>query len=155
MFGFLKRKLIWCVPEDMPELAPQRATEGSLGYDLRTPIEFELPPATPNGVGKKLINTMIVAIPPKSHGLLLVSKSGLASKGITVEAGLLDNDFRGFIQVLLYNHTGNTFKFNKLDKIAQVVVVPLIKTQIKYSSKYPDVNSTKRGAGGFGSTGSN
>ena len=90
--------------------------------------------------------------PPIDHFIRIQSRSGLASKGIFVEAGIVDEDFRGEIQVVLYNSTDEPFTVASGDKIAQIEIRPYKQARFDIVKELSD---TIRGANGFGSTGTN
>lgn len=144
-----KPKIIWHLPEGRNDLMPLRATAGAMAYDLVSPTT-ELVPANHYA----LINTLVAVTIPKGYAIILGSRSGMASKDrITVEAGWIDEDYRGMIKVLLYNHS-NVEYFTKMgQRIAQALLVKTYNVNEIKSFVYPDTKATKRGAGGFGSTG--
>lgn len=148
-------RIIWHVPEGREDLVPRRATRGSMAFDLVSPESVEVPAYHPDlGVGSALINTFVVASIPPGYALLLRSRSGLAAKaGITVEAGEIDTDYRGFLKVLLYNHSGMPYEISAGDRIAQVRIIKVHDLEDAVSFEYPNPDETARGAGGFGSTG--
>lgn len=152
---FRNPKIIWHVPEGRDDLVPKRATPGSMAFDLISPTEITVPAHHSQwGVGSALINTLVVATIPRGYALVLRSRSGLASKeGITVEAGEIDSDYRGFIKVLLFNHSGKGYTIQAGDRIAQARIIRIHDLKSKISYEYPDPSKTSRGAGGFGSTG--
>ena len=126
-----------------------------MAYDLISPETIIIPAFNPDlGVGSALINTLVAATLPEGYGLLFRSRSGLANKkGITVEAGEIDQDYRGLLRVLLFNHSGADYTIEAGDRIAQARVVRIEDLRDRVSFKYPDTKETARGAGGFGSTG--
>ncbi len=120
---------------------PTRATKGSAGYDLHA-----LEGGTLYSGERMLVKTGITWDVKDNHVGLIKPRSGLAYKfGIDVLAGVIDSDYDGDIGVLLYNTDDNPFKFNKGDKIAQLVI------QTFESLTSDDVEVTRDG--GFGSTG--
>lgn len=148
MFLF-KPKLIWHVPNGRNDLVPKKATPGSMAYDLVTPTTEVIKPRS-----SILINTLVAATIPDGYALIFGSRSGLAANNrITVEAGWIDSDYRGMLKVLLYNHGEEEYTFSNGSRIAQAMLVKVNKVKEMTTYKYPDVNATKRGAGGFGSTG--
>lgn len=160
--GWFRRKkpepqpqIIWHVPEGRLDLVPQRATDGSMAYDLVSPETVTVPQYHHRfGVGSALINTLIVASLPIGYGLVLRSRSGLASKnGLTVEAGEIDSDYRGLLKVLLFNHSGADYTIQAGDRIAQARIVKIYELRDSIAMEYPDFDETARGVGGFGSTG--
>lgn len=147
--------MTWHVPEGRDDLVPRRATPGSMAFDLISPETVTIPKHNSLlGVGSALINTLVVASIPAGYALVLRSRSGLASKqGVTVEAGEIDADYKGFLKVLLYNHSGVEYTVEAGDRIAQARIVQVHALQDGVSYEYPDPDETARGAGGFGSTG--
>lgn len=143
-----KPKVLWHLPEGRTDLRPYRATPGAMAYDLYSPTEGTIPPG-----GRLLINTLVAVTLPKGYAIILGSRSGLANKGITVQGGWIDNDYRGLIRVLLYNHGTEPHTVVAGSRIAQAMIVKTQAVKEAIAFTYPDTNSTKRGAGGFGSTG--
>jgi len=83
--------------------------------------------------------------------MLLHSRSKLATEGITVEAGLIDSDYRGPIQCVLYNHTHTQRRIQKGERICQALILPV--PQVAWQT-VAVLDDSARGAAGFGSTGS-
>ena len=80
-------------------------------------------------------------------------RSGLAAKkniSVLNTPGTIDSDYRGEIKVILYNHGNNDFLINNKDRIAQMILTPVIKMNLEETDNLPE---TVRGEGGFGSTG--
>jgi dUTP pyrophosphatase len=151
LFGKRRRlpELTWHVPEGTEDfLIPTRATEGSLAYDLISPTSVTL-----NGAQAVIVNTLVAVTLPPGYGLILGSRSGLAVKHITVEAGWIDSDYRGMIKVVLYNHGRQSYKVKAGERIAQARLVEICEAEENVEYEYPDPGETARGAGGFGSTG--
>jgi dUTP pyrophosphatase len=126
-----------------------------MAYDLISPVDVTVPAVHPIlGVGSALINTLVAVTIPKKHAIVFRSRSGLANKnGVTVEAGEIDFDYRGLLRVLLYNHSGKPYEIKAGDRIGQARFVKIYDLKERVSYEYPDTKETKRGAGGFGSTG--
>eukprot|EP00798_Chlamydomonas_sp_ICE-L_P017737 gene17737-24097_t len=126
--------------------APERKTPGAAGYDMHA---CEAVTVMPSSWG--LVDTGIaIAIPAGTYGRV-APRSGLAVRGVHVGAGVIDEDYRGPVKVLLFNHSStDCLKVEIGDRIAQLVL-EVIRT--------PDVvvvdtlDETTRGEGGFGSTG--
>jgi dUTP pyrophosphatase len=100
----------------------------------------------------KLVSTGIAVAVPEGYEAQLRSRSGLALKGVFVlnSPGTIDSDYRGEIKIILANFGSDVFHIEKGDRIAQLVIAPVIRAELV------DVNSldfTVRGGGGFGSTG--
>lgn len=129
--------------------APQRATEGSAGLDLRANIDepVELGPGE-----IKLIATGIAAEVPVGYAAFIFARSGLGIRhGVTMAngVGVVDSDYRGEIGVGLINLSNKVYIVNPGDRIAQVVIMPVAAAMFVEG----DIGSTDRGMGGFGSTG--
>jgi dUTP pyrophosphatase len=103
-------------------LPPLRATPGSAGFDIRASHEGTVLP-----LGSLLVGTGMRVTLPKGTVGLLKSRSGLAAKHeIEVGAGVIDEDYRGEVKVLLRNHSPSTpFTFARNDRIAQLLVLPV------------------------------
>jgi dUTP pyrophosphatase len=129
---------------------PRRATEGSAGYDLFATDTLTIPPGQ-----RALVGTGIaVKMPPGLYGRV-APRSGLAVKnGIQVGAGVIDADYRGEVKVLLFNQDADEFNIWPGYRIAQLILerheTPAIHVVTGLSG-----GQTERGAGGFGSTGTN
>ena len=131
-------------------LLPEYKTDGSSGLDLLACVEeqIQIKPGE-----KKLIATGIAVAIPNEFEIQIRPRSGLAAKnGITVlnTPGTIDADYRGEIKVILINLSDKIFKVNKNDRIAQMVICPIIKGTLEEVDELPE---TIRGSGGFGSTG--
>ena len=129
---------------------PHYTTAGASGIDLMADINEEL---VINPGEKHLISTGIAIAIPYGYEMQIRPRSGLATKnGITVlnTPGTIDSDYRGEIKVILINLSKEIFKVNKKQRIAQMVLCPVIKAEFEEVSELP---STERGKGGFGSTG--
>ena len=101
-------------------------------------------------VGSAIHDTGVHVEIPEGYVGMVKSKSGLNVKhGLTAE-GVIDCGYTGGIVVKLYNHTGEAYKFNKGDKIAQLVIMPIITPDLELVNS---LEETERGEGGFGSTG--
>jgi len=125
---------------------PKKGSDKAAGYDLCS-CEDNLVPAR----GKALVKTGIaIHVPPNSYGRV-APRSGLALKNfIDVGAGVIDEDYRGELGVILFNHSDQDFKVSPGDRIAQLIIETITDT---FLQEVPELDSTHRGAGGFGSTG--
>lgn len=133
---------------------PQYATSGSAGLDLRACIE--VPELVVNSDETLLIPTGIAIHigDPNLCGMIL-PRSGLGHKhGIVLGnlVGLIDSDYQGELFVSLWNRSKNEFKLTQFDRIAQLVIVPIVQTTFQVLNENEFKNST-RGMNGFGSTG--
>ena len=99
-------------------MLPKSRTSGAAGYDLFSTRNYTIPP-----YGKVLIDTELsIQIPPTSYGRI-APRSGLAAKHfIGVGAGVIDSDYRGNVYVLLFNFNTISYKVNKYDSIAQLII---------------------------------
>ena len=129
---------------------PKYETDGSSGLDLSANIEKEIEIAP----GKtSIIPTGLAVSIPKNFEIQIRPRSGLAAKNqisVLNTPGTIDADYRGEIKVILINHGKNVFKIEKGLRIAQMVLCPVIKATLK---EVDTLEETKRGTGGFGSTG--
>jgi len=126
-------------------------TPDNAGYDLKATHDCEIP-----NLGRALIKTGIYTEFSDSLQLEIRSRSGLALKeGVFVlnSPGTIDSSYRGEIGVVLMNLSGQTFKVNKGDRIAQAVFMPVIHPIFVRVDSKDKLSSTERNAGGFGSTG--
>lgn len=116
------------------------------GYDLKTKYAFKL---LPNET--KLIPTSLYLELDKHIEAQVRPKSSISAKGILVHFGTVDSDYRGEAQVVIQNLNDYGFEFEAGQKIAQIVFSE--KTEVFLERTEDISNDTKRGAGGFGSTG--
>jgi dUTP pyrophosphatase len=129
---------------------PKYETTGSSGMDLSANIgdDIEIAPGK-----SSIIPTGLAISIPKNFEIQIRPRSGLAAKNqITVlnTPGTIDADYRGELKVILINLGKNIFKVEKGLRIAQMVLCPVVKATIK---EVDTLEITKRGSGGFGSTG--
>lgn len=130
--------------------APEYATDGSAGFDLKAQIKV---PVTLYFGQSKLIRTGIHMEIPSGYELQIRPRSGLAlNKGITVlnSPGTVDSDYRGEIGVILLNTGTTPVTISNGMKIAQGVIAPVFQARFEIVESLDD---TERGHGGFGSTG--
>jgi len=129
---------------------PSYKTDGSSGMDLMAFIDkpISIMPQT-----SKLIPTGLFIAIPENTEVQIRPRSGLAAKNnisVLNSPGTIDSDYRGELKVILYNHGSNEFFVKNEDRIAQMVLVPVIKATFEEVNDLPE---TIRGEGGFGSTG--
>ena len=141
---------------DEGAILPTRAHETDAGLDLYTPMDVSVPGCSSDvfdefaEVGSATIDTGVHVEIPKGYVGFIKSKSGLNVKhGLTAE-GVIDCGYTGSIVVKLYNHTNDEYLFFAGDKIAQLVLLPIITPDLELVESLED---TDRGDGGFGSTG--
>ena len=90
---------------------------------------------------------------PEDLEIQIRPRSGLAAKesiGVLNSPGTIDSDYRGEIKIILFNHGSKDFTINNGDRVAQMILVPILKMELEEVDNLPD---TLRGEGGFGSTG--
>ncbi len=129
---------------------PLRGSSESAGTDLYAATEHIIQPGD-----RTLVSTdIIMKLPSGTYGQI-APRSSMAVKGIDIGAGIIDSDYRGEIKVLLINASKTPFAVNIGERIAQILILPVIspKYHIYYGIPDNDVLDTERGAGGFGSTG--
>ena len=129
---------------------PSYKTDGSSGMDIMAFIDKPI-----SIIPKKseLIPTGFSIAIPDNTEVQIRPRSGLAAKNnisVLNSPGTIDSDYRGELKVILYNHGNKEFIVNNEDRIAQIVLVPIIKATIEEVESLPE---TIRGDGGFGSTG--
>ena len=130
---------------------PYYATPGSAAMDLHACVDA--PVAIPTR-GRAVIPTGIaIALPSAGYVALVLARSGLGIKHGVVPSncvGVIDSDYRGEIMVGLYNSGESEYTVQPADRIAQLMVVPVVQAQIQMVD---ELDETQRGTGGFGSTG--
>lgn len=135
------------------ESMPQYGTSGSAGLDLKACIHESLV-LEPNQ--SALIKTgMAIHIGDPKYAAMIIPRSGLGHKhGIVVGnlVGLIDSDYQGELMVSLWNRSENTYTVQPMDRIAQLVIVPVMQATFNIVESF---EQSQRGEGGFGSTGKN
>ena len=129
---------------------PAYKTEGASGMDL---MAFIKEPIILKSHNSCLVPTGIAVAFSNEYEIQIRPRSGLAAKnniGVLNTPGTIDSDYRGEIKVILYNHGKEDFLINNKDRIAQMVLAPVIKMNFEETDELPE---TIRGEGGFGSTG--
>ena len=130
---------------------PYRATEGSAGADLFACLDADV---VLEAGERKLIPTGIaISVPDSGCGAFIFPRSSVSSKyGVSLAncVGVVDSDYRGEIKVPLINHSDAPYTVKNGDRIAQMVIMPVILPEYTESDTLDD---TARGEGGFGSTG--
>ena len=131
-------------------ITPKYKTDGSSGVDLSAFLDKEIV-IKPNS--SELIPTGLQVAIPEELEIQIRPRSGLAAKesiGVLNSPGTIDSDYRGELKIILFNHGKEDFIINNGDRIAQMVLVPILKMDFEEVDSLPD---TVRGQGGFGSTG--
>ncbi|MGB1271488.1 MAG: dUTP diphosphatase [Endozoicomonas sp.] len=130
---------------------PAYATEGSAGIDLRACVEA--PVTVEPGQTELLPTGMAIHIEDPSLAAMILPRSGLGHKhGIVLGnlVGLIDSDYQGPLMVSCWNRGNTTFTVNPGERIAQLVLVPVVQASLEIVDSFDE---TDRGAGGFGSSG--
>ena len=129
---------------------PSYKTSGASGMDLMAFIEepIKLRP------GKScLVPTGLSVAFSKDYEIQIRPRSGLAAKNnisVLNTPGTIDSDYRGEIKIILFNHSNENFIINNNDRVAQMILTPIMKMELEETNELPE---SIRGEGGFGSTG--
>jgi dUTP pyrophosphatase len=136
----------------MAELLPAYATAGSAGLDLRACLEGPLTLA-PNAW--QLVPTgLAIHLGDPGFAAMILPRSGLGHKhGIVLGnlVGLIDSDYQGQLMVSAWNRSSTAFTIEPMERIAQMVIVPVVQARFNVVSDF--AAASERGAGGYGSTG--
>ena len=129
---------------------PSYKTNGASGMDLMAYIDksIELKPGE-----SCLVPTGLSVAFPEEYEIQIRPRSGLAAKNnisVLNTPGTIDSDYRGEIKVILFNHGNKNFKIDNNDRIAQMILTPVVKIDLEETNELPE---SVRGVGGFGSTG--
>lgn len=134
-------------------IVPHYKTEGAAGMDLAACLDA--PVVVEPGRMVRIPTGLKIALPPDHEGQVR-PRSGLAANhGVTVlnAPGTIDEDYRGEVQVILVNHGSDALTIAHGDRVAQLVVAPVSRVQVQTVDDESALGSTRRGQGGFGSTG--
>jgi dUTP diphosphatase len=129
---------------------PKYMSDGAAGLDLAASLDADVTIAPG---GRALVGSGVAIALPHGYEAQVRPRSGLAFKhGVTVlnAPGTVDEDYRGEIKVLLVNHGDAPFVVRAGERIAQLVIAPVARVRL---DEVPDLDATKRGAGGYGHTG--
>ncbi|MBD8528728.1 MULTISPECIES: dUTP diphosphatase [unclassified Massilia] len=135
----------------MKELLPAYATPGSAGLDLRACIDAPL--ILEPGQTVLVPTGLAIHVADPGYAAMILPRSGLGHKnGIVLGnlVGLIDSDYQGQLMVSTWNRGNQTFTLQPLDRLAQLVIVPVLQVGFNVVDEFA---SSERGAGGFGSTG--
>ena len=129
---------------------PEYKTDGASGMDITAFIEkpIEIKPKS-----STLVSTGLSVAFSKDYEIQIRPRSGLAAKNnisVLNTPGTIDSDYRGEIKVIIYNHGNDDFIIKNGDRIAQMVLTPVVKMELEETLDLPE---TVRGTSGFGSTG--
>ena len=146
------RKLqVKILDERIRPMLPRYASAGAAGLDLRACIEEEM---ILNPGESQLVPTGVaIHVADPGYAAMILPRSGLGAKsGIVLGnlVGLIDSDYQGQVMVSVWNRSQQAFTINPMDRIAQLVVVPVVQVKLNVVEEF---SASERGAGGFGSTG--
>ncbi|ABD52490.1 dUTPase [Vaccinia virus Ankara] len=145
MFNMNINSPVRFVKETNRAKSPTRQSPGAAGYDLYSAYDYTIPPGE-----RQLIKTDISMSMPKFCYGRIAPRSGLSLKGIDIGGGVIDEDYRGNIGVILINNGKCTFNVNTGDRIAQLIYQRIYYPELE---EVQSLDSTNRGDQGFGSTG--
>uniref|UniRef100_A0A1B6L814 Deoxyuridine 5'-triphosphate nucleotidohydrolase n=1 Tax=Graphocephala atropunctata TaxID=36148 RepID=A0A1B6L814_9HEMI len=127
---------------------PCKGSDKAAGFDLKSAYNCVIPPRS-----KAMVKTDLQIMLPEGCYGRIAPRSGLTWKnGIDVGAGVVDEDYRGDIRVILFNHSDEPFSVQPGDRIAQLICERIFYPELQ---EVQELNETTRGSGGFGSTGNN
>jgi len=132
-------------------MLPHYATPGAAGLDLRACIDAPL--TLGPGESELVSSGIAIHVGDPGHAAVILPRSGLGSKhGIVLGnlVGLIDSDYQGPVKISVWNRGAAPFTIQPLDRIAQLVVVPVVQVEFEVVEEFA---ASARGAGGFGSTG--
>ena len=135
----------------MKELLPSYGTPGSAGLDLRACIDAPL--VIEPGQTVLVPTGLAIHVGDPGYAAMILPRSGLGHKnGIVLGnlVGLIDSDYQGQLMVSTWNRSHATFTLQPMDRLAQLVIVPVLQVGFNVVDEFA---SSERGAGGFGSTG--
>lgn len=137
--------------ERLHQQMPSYATEGSAGLDLRACIDQPLTLGA--GEWKLLPTGLAMYLKDPAYAAMILPRSGLGHKhGIVLGnlVGLIDSDYQGELKVSAWNRSDTAYTIEPMERIAQLVIVPVVQAQFKLVDGFEE---SERGEGGYGSTG--
>ena len=147
----MRRLEVRILDERVRSMLPRYATPGAAGLDLRACIESPL--SLEPGDSQLVSSGIAIHVADAGYAAMVLPRSGLGAKhGIVLGnlVGLIDSDYQGPLTVSVWNRGKATFTIQPLDRIAQLVVVPVVQVEFDVVEHFA---ASARGAGGFGSTG--
>jgi dUTP pyrophosphatase len=146
------RKLeVKILDERIRGMLPHYASAGAAGLDLRACVDKEL--VLGPGESQLVSSGIAIHVADPGYAAVILPRSGLGAKsGIVLGnlVGLIDSDYQGPLMISVWNRGKGAFKIQPLDRIAQMIVVPVVQVQFEVVEEFA---ASARGAGGFGSTG--
>ena len=148
------RKLqVRILDERMRGMLPHYASAGAAGLDLRACLEKPL--VLEPGESELVSAGIAIHVADPGYAAMILPRSGLGAKsGIVLGnlVGLIDSDYQGPLMVSLWNRGKAAFTVQPLDRVAQLIVVPVTQVELEVVQEF---SASARGTGGFGSTGKN
>ena len=147
----MKKLEVKILDQRMRGMLPHYATAGAAGLDLRACIEKEL--RLEPGDSRLVSSGIAIHVGDPGYAAIILPRSGLGAKsGIVLGnlVGLIDSDYQGPLMVSLWNRGREPFTVQPMDRIAQLVVIPVAQVAFEVVEEFA---ASARGAGGFGSTG--
>ncbi|WP_031359838.1 dUTP diphosphatase [Caballeronia sordidicola] len=135
----------------MRDYLPAYATTGSAGLDLRACLDEAI--TLEPGQTVLVPTGLAIHIEDPGYAAVILPRSGLGHKhGVVLGnlVGLIDSDYQGQLMISTWNRGATAFTLNPLERLAQMVIVPVVQATFNIVDEFPD---SDRGAGGFGSTG--
>jgi len=147
----MRRLEVKVLDERIRGMLPRYATAGAAGLDLRACTDS---PLTLNPGDSQLVSSGIaIHVGDPGYAAVVLPRSGLGAKsGIVLGnlVGLIDSDYQGPLMISVWNRGKSVFTIQPLDRIAQLLVVPVVQVEFEVVEEFA---ASARGAGGFGSTG--
>ena len=147
----MRRLEVKVLDERIRDMLPRYATAGAAGLDLRACLDS---PLTLNPGDSQLVSSGIaIHVGDPGYAAVVLPRSGLGAKsGIVLGnlVGLIDSDYQGPLMISVWNRGKGAFTLQPLDRIAQLVVVPVVQVEFEVVEEFA---ASARGVGGFGSTG--
>jgi dUTP pyrophosphatase len=147
----MKKLEVKILDERIRGMLPHYATPGAAGLDLRACVDAPL--ALMPGDSQLVSSGIAIHLGDPGYAAVVLPRSGLGSKsGIVLGnlVGLIDSDYQGPLMISVWNRGKNAFTIQPMDRIAQLVVVPVMQVEFEVVEQFA---ASARGVGGFGSTG--
>ena len=126
---------------------PRKGHAADAGFDLAIPADHALPPGKPYRIDLEIV----LQIPRGWYGQIF-ARSSVFERGLSVHPGVIDADYRGSVQLLVENRRPHTLHVQRGDRLAQLLILPVPPATLRRISPTA-IEPTRRGPGGFGSTG--
>ena len=147
----MKKLQVRILDERIRGMLPHYATPGAAGLDLRACLDAPLTLAP--GESHLVSAGIAIHVGDPGHAAVVLPRSGLGAKnGIVLGnlVGLIDSDYQGPLMISVWNRGQAAFTLQPLERVAQLVVVPVVQVEFEVVEQF---SASRRGAGGFGSTG--